>query len=108
HARSADPLAITVRPLNDGLRAAGAWARDTGGRPPATGSHRAPGTLPLESWLLVGRTRQQALLASLVAIGLTLVMIPAQRNDDVSPATAAGQASAPAQHTRAAATQTRP
>src|SRR6185503_19903809 len=48
-------------------------------RPPVTGSHRAPGTLPIESWLLMGKTRQQILLASLVAVGLLLVAVPSAR-----------------------------
>ncbi|GIF24711.1 peptidoglycan/xylan/chitin deacetylase (PgdA/CDA1 family) [Actinoplanes tereljensis] len=46
---------------------------------PVTGSHRAPGTLPIESWLLMGKTRQQVLLASLVAVGLLLVAVPGTR-----------------------------
>jgi peptidoglycan/xylan/chitin deacetylase (PgdA/CDA1 family) len=85
-----DPLAITVRPIT--LTAVRDWALYTGDKPPVTGSHRAPGTLPIESWLLVGKGRQQALLAGLVAVGLTLIMIPtaAQRADDVNPVTAAG------------------
>jgi peptidoglycan/xylan/chitin deacetylase (PgdA/CDA1 family) len=80
--------------LSEGLRAAGAvreWALWTGDRAPATGAHRAPGTLPIESWLLIGKTRQQALLAAMVAVGLALVMIPVQRGDDVNPINAAGQ-----------------
>jgi peptidoglycan/xylan/chitin deacetylase (PgdA/CDA1 family) len=82
HAKPADPLDITVRP------AAGLVPER-----PITGSRRAPGTLPIESWLLVGKTRQQVLLASLVAVGLALVMIPvAQRDEPVSPVNAAGQA----------------
>src|SRR5690348_3957813 len=48
-------------------------------RPPVTGSHRAPGTLPIESWLLMGKKRQQILLASLVAVGLLLVAVPGAR-----------------------------
>ena len=48
-------------------------------RPPVMGSHRAPGTLPIESWLLLGGKRQQALLASLVAVALALVAIPSGR-----------------------------
>ena len=56
------------------------------------GSHRAPGTLPLEAWVLAGRPKQQALLASLVAVGLALVMIPVTRQSDpVNPVNAAGQ-----------------
>jgi peptidoglycan/xylan/chitin deacetylase (PgdA/CDA1 family) len=45
-------------------------------RRPVTGSHRAPGTLPIESWLMVGKKRQQILLASLVAVALLVVGIP--------------------------------
>ncbi|MGK5679011.1 polysaccharide deacetylase family protein [Actinoplanes sp. URMC 104] len=62
-------------------------------RPPATGAHRAPGTLPIESWLLMGKTRQQALLASLVAIGVLLLAVPAeQRRDSIDAVNAAAQA----------------
>ncbi len=89
HAVPADPLGITVRPL----RTADAVPDRAlaGGRRPVTGSRRAPGTLPIEDWLLVGRARQQALLATLVAAGLALAMIPAaQRGDDPDPVNAAG------------------
>ncbi|MET8150406.1 polysaccharide deacetylase family protein [Actinoplanes sp. NPDC049668] len=97
HAKAADPLAITVRPLPVVLDAAGAvrdWALADTGRRPVTGTHRAPGTLPIESWLLVGRRRQQALLASLVAIGLMLIVVPMQQGGgvDINPVNAAGQA----------------
>jgi len=97
HARAADPLAITVRPLPAVRDAAGAlrdWARSDSGKPPVTGAHRAPGTLPIESWLLVGRHRQQALLATLVAVGLMLIVLPMQRGGetDVNPINAADQA----------------
>jgi peptidoglycan/xylan/chitin deacetylase (PgdA/CDA1 family) len=102
HAAPSD-LAITVRQLPavreavvEGLpaakRAAGAvreWALATGDTPPVVGTHRAPGTLPIESWLLVGRARQQMLLATLVAAGLALVMIPLERHVDVNPIAAA-------------------
>jgi peptidoglycan/xylan/chitin deacetylase (PgdA/CDA1 family) len=56
-----------------------------------TGAHRHPGTLPIESWLLLGRHKQQAMLASLVAVGLFLVMIPTtQRGSaDLDPVSAA-------------------
>ena len=88
-------LAITVRPLpavRDAAEAVRGWALADSGRPPVTGSHRAPGTLPIESWLLVGKRRQQVLLASLVAVGLLLVVIPMQQRDgtDVNPVNAAG------------------
>jgi peptidoglycan-N-acetylglucosamine deacetylase len=101
HAKPGVPLSLTVRPIPVVRDAAGAvrdWALDTGGQPPATGSHRAPGTLPIESWLLVGKHRQQALLAALVAAGLALVMIPIQQNTGVNPVNAADHAaiSAPA------------
>ena len=97
HAKAADPLAITVRPLPAVRDAAGAlrdWARSDGGKPPVTGAHRAPGTLPIESWLLIGRHRQQALLAALVAVGLMLVVLPMQRGGEstVNPINAADQA----------------
>ncbi|XVV11818.1 polysaccharide deacetylase family protein [Actinoplanes sp. CA-131856] len=62
-------------------------------RPPAMGSHRAPGTLPIESWLLMGKSRQQVLLASLVAIGILLLAMPAeQRRESVNAVNAAAQA----------------
>ncbi|WP_433297560.1 polysaccharide deacetylase family protein [Actinoplanes sp. CA-030573] len=61
-------------------------------RPPVTGSHRAPGTLPIESWLLMGKKRQQVLLASLVAVGLLLVAVPGARaRDGVDAVNAAAQ-----------------
>jgi peptidoglycan/xylan/chitin deacetylase (PgdA/CDA1 family) len=95
HAKAPDPLAITVRPLPVVRDAAGAvrdWALADSGKPPVTGSHRAPGTLPIESWLLVGRRRQQALLAALVAVGLLLIFPPIQqRGTDINPVSAADQ-----------------
>lgn len=56
--------------------------RDAALRPPVTGNHRAPGTLPIEAWLLMGRKRQQVLLASLIAAGLLLLAVPAQQRQD--------------------------
>jgi peptidoglycan/xylan/chitin deacetylase (PgdA/CDA1 family) len=74
------------------------WALDTDGRPPAMGSHRAPGTLPIESWLLVGKRRQQMLLASLVAVGLIVIAIPIQqRQSGINAVTAANNAAAATQ-----------
>ncbi|GIM91416.1 polysaccharide deacetylase family protein [Paractinoplanes toevensis] len=61
---------------------------------PIAGSHRAPGTLPIESWLLMGKTRQQLLLASLVAVGLLLVAVPGTRgggSDTIDAVNAAAQ-----------------
>ncbi len=97
HAKSTDPLAITVRPLpavRDAAEAVRGWALADSGRPPVTGSHRAPGTLPIESWLLIGRRRPQALLAALVAVGILLIAPPLRQGGDgaaVNPVNAAGQ-----------------
>ena len=96
HARTADQLAITVRPLpavRDAAEAVRGWALADSGKPPVTGNHRAPGTLPIESWLLIGRRRQQVLLAALVAVGL-LLFVPIQQRDgtDVNPVNAADHA----------------
>ncbi|GAA3904981.1 polysaccharide deacetylase family protein [Actinoplanes auranticolor] len=101
HAKAADPLAITVRPLpvvRDAAEAVRGWALADSGRPPVTGNHRAPGTLPLESWLLIGRRRQQVLLAALVAVGL-LLFVPIQQSSSdpaVNPVNAADHAAATA------------
>jgi peptidoglycan/xylan/chitin deacetylase (PgdA/CDA1 family) len=97
HAKAADPLAITVRPLpvvRDAAEAVRGWALADNGRPPVTGSHRAPGTLPIESWLLIGRRRQQALLATLVAVGLMLIVVPMQQRGgtEINPINAADHA----------------
>jgi peptidoglycan/xylan/chitin deacetylase (PgdA/CDA1 family) len=70
-------------------------SRHSGGRsetrrPSATGAHRAPGTLPIESWVRIGRKRQQILLASLVAAALLVVAYPMrQQGIDVVDAAAA-------------------
>ncbi|MEU8814346.1 polysaccharide deacetylase family protein [Actinoplanes sp. NPDC048796] len=78
------------RPTRAGRHAV---AKPPTGRPPAMGSHRAPGTLPIESWLLMGKSRQQVLLASLVAIGILLLAMPAeQRRESVNAVNAAAQA----------------
>jgi peptidoglycan/xylan/chitin deacetylase (PgdA/CDA1 family) len=61
------------------------------GQRPVTGSHRAPGTLPIESWLLMGKTRQQMLLASLVAVGILLVALPVEHGQDKVDAVRAAQ-----------------
>ncbi|WP_239159228.1 polysaccharide deacetylase family protein [Winogradskya humida] len=71
HYKAAEERAITVRPLSVTRSGSG----------PAIGSHRAPGTLPIESWLLIGRHRQQALLAALVAVGIMLIVFPMQQRD---------------------------
>jgi peptidoglycan/xylan/chitin deacetylase (PgdA/CDA1 family) len=64
-------------------------------RPPVAGSHRAPGTLPIESWLLLGKTRQQVLLASLVAIGMLFFAVPdEQRQSGVDAVNAAAERAA--------------
>ena len=72
------------------------WTSDNG-TAPATGSHRRPGTLPIESWLLIGRHKQQGLLATLVAVGLIMIMIPTQeRASDVEAVNAAQRQAAAA------------
>ncbi|HEX8347168.1 MAG TPA: hypothetical protein VF657_20880, partial [Actinoplanes sp.] len=82
-------LSIVVRPEPEGptvrepagRRVIGALREWTSADEPATrftGTHRAPGTLPIEAWL-GGRQRQQALLAALVAVGILLIMIPVQQ-----------------------------
>jgi peptidoglycan/xylan/chitin deacetylase (PgdA/CDA1 family) len=88
-----------VRPLpvvRDAAEAVRGWALADSGRPPVTGSHRAPGTLPIESWLLIGRRRQQALLATLVAVGLMLIVVPMQQRGgtEINPVNAADHAAA--------------
>ena len=96
--RNAGPASQTrsarhQRPRRGGRHAARVPAPRGGSRPPVTGSHRAPGTLPIESWLLMGKTRQQALLASLVAVGVLLLAVPAeQRRDGIDAVNAAAQA----------------
>lgn len=81
------------RPTRGGRHAVRVPAQRPPGRPPATGTHRAPGTLPIESWMLMGKKRQQALLASLVAIGILLLAMPAeQRRDGIDAVNAAAQA----------------
>jgi peptidoglycan-N-acetylglucosamine deacetylase len=89
--KHAGSLDLSVRPLpvvRDAVVNARDWALAPG-EPPPIGTHRAPGTLPIESWLLMGRGRQQAVLATLVAVGLALVMIPIERHVDVNPIAAA-------------------
>jgi peptidoglycan/xylan/chitin deacetylase (PgdA/CDA1 family) len=72
------------------------WTSATG-TTPVTGSHRRPGTLPIESWLLIGRHKQQGLLAALVAVGLIMIMIPTQqRTSDVEAVSAAQRQAAAA------------
>jgi len=79
-------------------------------RPPVTGSHRAPGTLPIESWLLMGKKRQQVMLASLVAVGLLLVAVPGARaRDGLDAVNAAARANGNhAQHPKGGAGTTDP
>ncbi|MGX6606270.1 polysaccharide deacetylase family protein [Micromonosporaceae bacterium Da 78-11] len=66
--------------------------RKSAPEPPVTGTHRAPGTLPLETLLRIGKGRQQVLLASLIVLGLLVVAVPAQqRRDGVQAVNAAAQ-----------------
>jgi peptidoglycan/xylan/chitin deacetylase (PgdA/CDA1 family) len=61
---------------------------------PVTGTHRAPGTLPLETWLETAKNRPQVLLGTLVAAGLllTAVPIPSSGGENTSVMNAAAQA----------------
>jgi peptidoglycan/xylan/chitin deacetylase (PgdA/CDA1 family) len=99
--------AATSRPIAaPGRRQRGGRRRARPGHPstflrtdsrPVIGAHRRPGTLPLESWLLIGRHKQQALLAALVAAGLFLIIIPTQqRTADLAAASAAQRRAAAA------------
>jgi peptidoglycan-N-acetylglucosamine deacetylase len=103
-----DALPVARGVWSEGRRAVGTfrdWVLYTDDQRPVTGSHRAPGTLPIESWLLIGRQRQQALLATLVAVGLTLIMIPVQQGNDVNPVNAAEHGLASAGSSRKAGNQ---
>ena len=90
------PRAARHRNSRPGRHAA--VVRDAVNRPPIMGNHRAPGTLPIESWLLMGKKRQQSLLASLIAAGLLLLAIPAQQRQDGIDAVNAGAAGAIGAH----------
>jgi peptidoglycan/xylan/chitin deacetylase (PgdA/CDA1 family) len=91
-------LSAALRRRSRGRRRAGQdWTFTASGDKPVTGSHRHPSTLPIESWLLIGRHRQQALLAALVAVGLFMVMIPTQQKPvDVEAVSAAQRQAAAA------------
>ncbi|GIF09911.1 polysaccharide deacetylase family protein [Actinoplanes siamensis] len=67
---------------------------------PVTGSHRAPGTLPLETWLAAAKNRPTTVLGTLVVAGLLITAVPlAQpgRGEDPGELAAAAQAAASAQ-----------
>ncbi|MDT4990575.1 MAG: peptidoglycan-N-acetylglucosamine deacetylase [Actinoplanes sp.] len=89
-----DVVAETVPVAKKAAGAVREWALYTADRPPAIGTHRAPGTLPIESWLLVGKARQQALLASVAAAGVMLVVVPMQHSTGAIPVSAAERAAA--------------
>ncbi|GGL01202.1 hypothetical protein GCM10012284_39710 [Mangrovihabitans endophyticus] len=92
---------VEIRPAS---RPAGTRRR---ARPGATGTHRAPGTVPLESWLLVGKPRQQAVLVAAVVLGLLLVGVPMQRRAlDIDPVNAANQAAVEARQKAGSAHRT--
>jgi peptidoglycan/xylan/chitin deacetylase (PgdA/CDA1 family) len=66
-------------------------------RRPVIGAHRRPGTLPIESWLLIGRHWQQASVAALVVAGLFLIIVPTQqRTADLAAVSAAQRRAAAA------------
>jgi peptidoglycan-N-acetylglucosamine deacetylase len=56
------------------------WALAPGAGRPVVGRHRRPGTLPIESWLLIGRRRQQGLLVALIAAAMLLIAIPGHQS----------------------------
>ena len=104
-------LSIVVRPEPEGptvrepagRRVIGALREWTSADEPATrftGTHRAPGTLPIEAWL-GGRQRQQALLAALVAVGILLIMIPVQQRQSAVDTAAGNRAISTGQKGRA-------
>ncbi|MFI1989593.1 polysaccharide deacetylase family protein [Actinoplanes sp. NPDC020271] len=66
---------------------------------PVTGSHRAPGTLPLETWLQAARNRPTTVLGTLVVAGLLITAVPLSQPSRTDPGslTAAAQAEASAQ-----------
>ncbi|WP_239175317.1 polysaccharide deacetylase family protein [Actinoplanes cyaneus] len=72
--------------------------RDRGKRP-VTGSHRAPGTLPLETWLQAAKNRPTTVLGTLVVAGLLITAVPLSQPSRTDPGslTAAAQAAASAQ-----------
>lgn len=66
---------------------------------PVTGSHRAPGTWPLESWLEAAKNRPTTVLGTLVVAGLLITAVPLSQPSTSDPGslTAAAQAAASAQ-----------
>lgn len=66
---------------------------------PVSGSHRAPGTLPLETWLEAARNRPTTVLGTLVVAGLLITAVPLSQpgKSDPGELTAAAQAAASAQ-----------
>ncbi|WP_203824358.1 polysaccharide deacetylase family protein [Actinoplanes palleronii] len=75
------------------------------GQRSATGSHRAPNTIPLESWLEAAKNRPTTVLGTLVVAGLLITAVPLSQPSTSSPGaltTAAVQAAASAQAAQAA------
>src|SRR5689334_20956561 len=66
---------------------------------PVTGTHRAPGTLPLETWLEAARNRPTTVLGTLVVAGLLITAVPLSQpgKSDPGELAAAAQAAASAQ-----------
>jgi peptidoglycan-N-acetylglucosamine deacetylase len=81
--RAAAPRRRRARPARHSA-ALRSGAPQAAAKPPVTGIHRAPGTLPLETLLRVGKGRQQVLLASLIAVGLLVVAVPAQQRRETA------------------------
>ncbi|WP_436526729.1 polysaccharide deacetylase family protein [Actinoplanes sp. HUAS TT8] len=69
------------------------------GKRPVTGSHRAPGTFPLETWLEAAKNRPTTVLGTLVVAGLLITAVPLSQPSKSDPGslTAAAQAAASAQ-----------
>ncbi|MBB4737241.1 peptidoglycan/xylan/chitin deacetylase (PgdA/CDA1 family) [Actinoplanes octamycinicus] len=87
----------TVRTEKGPQRSAG--SRRSRAKRPVVGSHRAPNTLPLESWLAAAKNRPTTVLGTLVVAGLLITVVPLSQPDSSDPGqlTTAAQAAASAQ-----------
>ncbi|WP_231956791.1 MULTISPECIES: polysaccharide deacetylase family protein [unclassified Actinoplanes] len=65
-------------------------------RRPATGTHRAPGTLPLETWLEAAKNRPTTVLGTLVVAGLLITAVPLAQPGHSDPGSLAAAAQAEA------------
>ncbi|BCJ42704.1 hypothetical protein GCM10010168_05540 [Actinoplanes ianthinogenes] len=87
----------TVRPRDEAQPPA--HSRRSRAKRPVVGSHRAPNTLPLETWLEAAKNRPTTVLGTLVVAGLLITAVPLSQPSKSDPAalTAAAQAAASAQ-----------